>query len=247
MKIASSSASFTRMLASGEVTQLEWLDLCAAELELDGVVFDTRHFARRDPDYLAQLKKTAVDLGLTVAALAAFDLTAPPEVTLDDALALGAPLVIVDAPPRSDGPAAWNDFAATLKPLVSAGKSRNVTIALRNGPSTLCAGAVECKRIAKDIDSAWLRFATDATTLGALDKLEDLAAKTVIATHAIDDVEAFALAGDAWARRLIDSLHSFRGFVLLDRSNEDGERDAFHRSIGRFRALLAQSEQSVVV
>ena len=29
--------------------------------------------------------------------------------------------------------------------------------------------------------------------------------------------------------------------------NEDGERDASHRAIGRFRALLAQSEQSVSV
>jgi len=247
MKIASSSASFARMLASGEITQLEWLDLCAAELELDGVVFDMRHFARRDPEYLAQLKKTAVDLGLTVAALAAFDLTAPPEEALGDALALGAPLVIVDAPPRSDGSTAWHDFTGALKPLVSAGKRCNVTIALRNGPSTLCAGAVECKRLVKDMDSAWLRFATDATTLGALDKLEDLAAKTVIATHAIDDVEAFALAGDARARRLIDSLRNFRGFVVLDRTNEDGERNAFHRAIGRFRALLAQSEQSVSV
>jgi len=59
------------MLARGELTQLEWLDLCASELDLDGVLFDTRHFARTDADYLAQLKKTAVDLGLTVTGLVA--------------------------------------------------------------------------------------------------------------------------------------------------------------------------------
>jgi sugar phosphate isomerase/epimerase len=245
MKIASSSASFAQMLALGELTQLEWLDLCAAELELDGVVFDVRHFARTDADYLAQLKKTATDLGLTVAALVASDLPENRELpALEIASALGAPLVVVDAPQRSDDPAEWSVFTQSLKPVVTDGKRLDLTVALRNGSATLCASAADCKRLAKDIDSAWLRFATDATTFGALDKVEELAARTVIATHTIGDVEAFAREDDLEARRLIDALRGFRGFVTLDRTSENGRRDVFHCAIGRFRALVARSELS---
>jgi hypothetical protein len=41
MKIACSSASFAHEIRRGELTLLEWLDIVANELELDGVVFDT--------------------------------------------------------------------------------------------------------------------------------------------------------------------------------------------------------------
>ena len=57
MKIAASSASFATDLAEGALTHLEWLDLCAAELELDGVLLDLAHFPRLDDDYLAQARK----------------------------------------------------------------------------------------------------------------------------------------------------------------------------------------------
>jgi hypothetical protein len=238
MKIASSSASFDRALAARELTQLEWLDLCAAELELDGVVFDAAHFPRIDADYLAQLKKTAVDLGLTVAGLHAPDLLAADGTRwLDVADALGSPLAIFEAPKASDEPAAWTEFSATLKPLAGAAKRANVTLALRNDRATLCASIADCKRIAKDIDSAWLRFALAAGTLGALDRSDDLVPKTVIATHRVAQVTTFALGDDPQARDLIEALHGFRGFVTIDRGDDSGARDAFHAALERFRAL----------
>lgn len=223
------------MLTRGELTQLEWLDLCASELELDGVLFDMRHFARSDADYLAQLKKTATDLGLTVAGLA----TEPPagESALEIASVLGAPLVVLGAPPHSDDPAAWNALVAALRPVVASAKRLNVTLAIRNAPASLCASTADCKQLAKDVDSAWLRFATDATAFGTSERLDDVAPKTVIAIHIVDDLETFATANDPVARRLVDALRGFRGFVVIDRAVENGARDAFHRAIGRLRAL----------
>jgi sugar phosphate isomerase/epimerase len=241
MKIASSSASFSGMLERGELTQLEWLDLCAAELELDGILFDVRHFARTDGEYLAQLKKTATDLGLSVAGLVAAE-PAGGETALNVATSLGAPLVVVDAPQLGDDPAAPGAFVAALKPVVASGKRLNVTIALRNAPGTLCASASDCKRLAKEIDSAWLRFATDAGAFGTFEQLGDIAVKTVIATHTIGDVRAFATQDDGEARRVVDALRGFRGFVVFDRAAETVERDAFHRALGRMRALLARSQ-----
>jgi len=237
MKIASSSASFERALAARELTQLEWLDLCASELELDGVVFDARHFPQTGADYLAQLKKTAVDLGLTVAGLHAPGLLAADGTRwLEVAETLGAPLVIFEAPPGGEE-SAWTDFLATLKPLTGAAKRANVTLALRNDPATLCSGAADCKRIAKDADSAWLRFALAAGTLGSLDRSDELVPKTVIATHVMSQVETFATAGDSEARDLVEALRGFRGFVALDRGADAGPRDAFHAALARFSAL----------
>ena len=69
MKLACASSALGREIESGELTQLEFLDLCARELECDGVVLDVRHFPRTDSDYLAQIKKMATDWGLTIAAL----------------------------------------------------------------------------------------------------------------------------------------------------------------------------------
>ena len=69
MKLAVSSSSFAEPLASGELTQLEWLERCASGLAADGVIFGREHFPRTDPEYVAQLKKVAVDLGLVPVAL----------------------------------------------------------------------------------------------------------------------------------------------------------------------------------
>ena len=70
MKLACASGLLHRAIEHGELTQLEFLDLCARELACDGVVLDVRHFPRTDDDYLAQVKKMAADRGLTIAALA---------------------------------------------------------------------------------------------------------------------------------------------------------------------------------
>ena len=247
MKIASSSASFAQLLDSGVLTQLEWLDLCASELELDGVVFDSRHFPRRDGDYFAQLKKIAVDLGLTVAALAAHDgLEAGGERRLEEALALGAPLVIVTASPAAENPAAWGECAGALAALAAAAKAHNVTLALRNAPGSLCASVGDCKRMLKDVDSAWLRLALDATSFGALERPSDLVAKTAIATHTIFDPSVFAAPNDSDARRMLASLHGFRGFTCVDRSDQSGPPNAFHDALARLQALKADGDRTAV-
>src|SRR5450755_88149 len=67
MKLCCSTAAFGRALDEGELTQLEWIDACANDLDVDGVEFDGRYFPRTDDDYLAQLKKLCADRCLTVA------------------------------------------------------------------------------------------------------------------------------------------------------------------------------------
>jgi sugar phosphate isomerase/epimerase len=238
MKIACSSAGFSRAIAEGSLTQLEWLDLCANELEVDGVVFDGAQFPRTDDQYLAQLKKLTVDLGLTVAAVSS-DAAFAGEcgVEFDLAVRLGAPLVVRRAPPTSEDPAAWGRFTDEARTLASAAKAANVTLAVRNARGTLCESAADVRRLAKDVDSAWLRFALEPAAFGTPDEGDVLLAKSVIAFHAIERQETFATPDDDAAPALVRALARYRGFVVLERDENDPSRTAYHEALERFAAL----------
>ena len=241
MKIACSSASFREPLAEGTLSQLEWLDVCANELEIDGVVFAAEHFPRTDGEYLAQLKKVATDLGLTVAALAADDtLTGNYERRLEMASALGAPLVLARAPGASADPSAWGEFTDAAKHAARAAKRANVTLAARSARGTLCESAADLKRLAKDVDSAWLRFAWDPLGSGS-GSVTTVASKDVIATYEIASVERFATDENDDAERLNVSLTRFRGFIVLDASEPAASRAAYHAALARFADLRARS------
>jgi hypothetical protein len=236
MKIAASSASFAAALAAGELTQLEWLDLCASELEADGVVFELAHFPRLDAEYLAQLKKLAVDVGLTVAALASGGaLSGDPLGPLETAEALGAPLLLATAP-AGDGAPGWAQLVAHAAAAAAEGKRRNVTVAVRDVPGTLCPDAAALRQLAKEVDSAWLRFAPEPSALRDLDAPEAILEKSPIAVHRIANVARFASAGDEEGERLVSVLQRFRGFVVLERDRA-GAPDALHGAFERFRAL----------
>jgi len=240
MKIACSSATFARELIDGTMTQLEWLDACANELEVDGVVFDLAQFARLDLEYLAQLKKHAADLGLTVAGVDAADLFAESGVTcIEVAVALGAPLAIGPAPHANDDAAAWGAFTALAGRRAREAKRANVTLAVRNVSGSLCATSGDLRRLAKDVDSSWLRFAFDLASFSEASGRETLLAKSVIAWHDIVDLATFALPDDERARLLDERLARFRGFIVLGGVAPLDARPAYHAAIERYIARRA--------
>jgi hypothetical protein len=211
MKLACSSTAFDNLLRSGELTQLEWVDLCAHELAADGVVFDVRHFPRTDSDYLAQVKKMAADLGLTVAAFRDDGFftadEAAMEQSLTSALALGSPLLAAPLPAETS--ASWSEVQARLGSATSLAKRLNVTLALRNAPGTFAATSHDMKRASKEADSAWLRYGPDFDALDAASDASALAAKAVLA-WARADAQAAAM------QALADTLGAYCGFVALD-------------------------------
>ena len=243
MKIASSSISFDKRLLQGDLTQLEWLQLCASSLALDGVVFDARHFPRTDDEYLAQLKKTATDLGLTVAAVAADALLEPEgSLWIEIAVRLGAPIVIARAPRAADTPEAWNELVATLRQSASAAKRANVVIALRDDPETICANAADLKRVAKDVDSSWLRFGLDLAKLPPGQSAATLPSRTVIACLSVDSAESAESADDERIPRLLRDLRSFRAFLGIEAIDaaltEQGLADLIDRIRGQSLTVM---------
>jgi sugar phosphate isomerase/epimerase len=223
-------------MRAGRMTMLDWLDVCANELEVDGVIVDIADCVRTDDDYLAQHKKAAADLGLTVAAL---EIRAPVDDAFDGdaalaaAVALGAPIAMIRAPLADGDATAWGSFTDTLKSLCRAAKRANVTLGLRDVAGTLCAASADLPRVAKDVDSSWLRFAVD---IGAGDIAPQILAKTVIATCVIAHLDDFAREGDTRARDAIHRLRRFRGFVSLERDDDAAASApaAYHAAVERF-------------
>lgn len=182
MKVAISSSSFGAALAAGELTQLEWLERAAREYRADGVIFDDEHFARTDVEYLAQLKKIAVDCGLVPLAVRSANLFDPasahgdPLAVIERASALGALFAMTCLPAPGDvPPATFVAAVAAAKAALKAAKRVNITLLLGPAPGTLAVDLGEVRHFLKDVDSAWLRYAAPACApreaLGARDRV----------------------------------------------------------------------------
>ena len=212
MKIAWASSAFEAAFARGDCTQLEWLDACARSALCDGVAFDRAHFPRTDADYLAQIKKVTVDLCMTPLATLDDGFFLAPRSEKEDslriALAVGAPLLVARAPGL--GACSYPELAAALGEATRLAKAVNITIALRNAPDTHAGSDADCKRLAKEADSAWLRFAPEPLRLDGGSALAALAGKSVALVHDIAENAEKALA-------LIErEAPGYHGYLILD-------------------------------
>ncbi|MBV8074073.1 MAG: sugar phosphate isomerase/epimerase [Candidatus Eremiobacteraeota bacterium] len=243
MRLAPSSTAFHRALTSGGLTQLELLDLCAGPLGADGVVLDVVHFPRRDLDYLAQLKKLAADLGLSVVAVRDDELARDGKSpALEIAALLGAPYVLTRMPQSGTDPVSvYNEALRILGWAVADAKRRNVTIAVRNVRGSLADDAFELGRVRKEADSAWLRFALDAAALESGQGVDEKVRKRVVlAYRELRDVPPDGR--DPHAGEIVAALHDFPGFLTLDYAGSEREQAAMTRLVHGWRKALAESE-----
>jgi hypothetical protein len=235
MKLACASSALDRLFESGDLTQIEFLDLCGHELECDGVVLDVRHFPRADDDYLAQIKKMAADRGLSIAALtdAAFFGAAEDRMhaTLRTADLLGSPLVA--GPLLRETAAPWSEQLERLCTASALAKRFNVTLAVRNAPDTFAATTHDCKRVAKETDSAWLRFGPEPRAFDSASDPSVLAANSVLLWSNVGD-ETERSIGD-----VIRGFAAFRGHLALDEPSGDAAVKDVQSAIRSWRIALA--------
>lgn len=215
MKVAISSSSFAAALAAGELTQLEWLERAAGTFAADGVVFAEEHFPRTDTEYLAQLKKIAVDCGLVPLAVHSPTLLDPPAdesdpfAAIEKAAALGALFVIAPLPvPGEVPPATFVAAVAAAKAAVKAAKRVNVTILIEPLAGTIAPDLTGARHFLNDVDSAWLRYLAPASAtreaLGARHRVLAIAlAPGDEPSELAEDARPwFILAGDVSAERM---------------------------------------------
>ncbi|MBC5825707.1 MAG: TIM barrel protein [Candidatus Eremiobacteraeota bacterium] len=256
VKLCCSSRSYARSLEAGALTQLEWIDLCAHQLLLDGVDFDWTHFPRTDEDYLAQIKKLCADRCLTVAAVTAAQffgagLDTDEQVSelkrwIDVALALGSPLLCFPcgAPLGSPG-IAWRELILGLKYACVHAKRQNVTLALQPAEGSLVASVADVRRAFKECDSAWLRVEPAAGDLSGeqAGPWATLLADTVIIAAGLDRLDTFGADENIDYRSVLASLvqSRYRGFLSLQYAGEELEADAVPRAVTWLRDMVAKA------
>ncbi|HTV73000.1 MAG TPA: hypothetical protein VME66_04760, partial [Candidatus Acidoferrales bacterium] len=108
-----------------------------------------------------------------------------------------------------------------------------------NLPGTLCEGAADLKRLAKDTDSAWLRYALDAAKLPANEAPENVLARTVIACHDVGALRTGSERDEVIG--LAAHLREFRGFLVVDRVTEDATPADLESAIRTLRACVAEA------
>ncbi|GAC1498804.1 MAG: hypothetical protein NVS1B14_01960 [Vulcanimicrobiaceae bacterium] len=248
MKLACASSAFDRRLENGDLTQLEWLELCARELCADGIVCDVRHFPRRDSDYLAQVKKMAADIGMTVAALSDEAFFGGGEramrETIDVALALGAP--IVSASLQTETTMSWSAQLEALSVATALAKAANITLGVRNRANTFASGSHDLKRVSKEADSAWLRYALELETLDATSEPLPLAAKTVLLWHT-HRANALERESSLNVSSILEWAITFRGFLVVDFADGAAERESMRNALRTWRTLLAEEELGAAI
>ena len=165
MKLAVSSSSFAGPLRRGTLTHLEWLEGCASRLDVDGLIFALADFPRTDGEYAAQLKKMAVDLGIVPVALDAPALLDPERGDGERAAAVGLAAAIGAGLLRSTAgnpgtlpPQTFVRTVGAVKAMCRAAKAANVTLAVAPAPGSVVATLADLRHLAKDVDSAWLRY-----------------------------------------------------------------------------------------
>ncbi len=224
MKLACTSSAFADAIQRGDLTQLEFLDYAARELRSDGVVLDVLHFPRTDDDYLAQVKKMAVDYGQTIAALWSADAFAPDaarqRALLSMARTLGAPLLA--GPLASETALSWAAQAQSLGEAAQSAKASNVVLAVRNAAGTFAASSADCKRVSKETDSAWLRFGLDPAAFDGASNALDLSERVVL-----------LWSGDASPSTFIAEWGEFHGFTVVE-SREKSAHRTWRRALSEF-------------
>lgn len=235
MKLACASSALHHSIERGDLTQLEFVDLCAQELACDGVVLDVSHFPRSDGDYLAQVKKMAADRGLCVAAISDAAFFGAPDdamlATVRYATVLGAPLIAGQLVRETDRP--WTEQLARLNAATSLAKSHNVTLAVRNAPGTFAATTHDCKRVSKEADSAWLRYGPEPRAFDAASDPTSLAANSVLLWSNVGD-ETDRSVGD-----VIRGFAGFRGHLSLDEPSGDATVEGMRSAMRSWRIALA--------
>ena len=204
MRIAVSSSTFRRPLEAGALTQLEWLERCASELGADGVVADLSDFPRFDDEYVAQLRKVAIDLGIVPFGIDAPGLLEPAgepaalERAVATARGFGAAVIRTTPPaPGEVPPATFAETVRVAKALSRAAKAANVTVVVTTEPGTIAADLGALRHLVKDVDSAWLRVCPvallAADQIGAKDRFP-----AFVATPADDPAAVAQRASSAW-------------------------------------------------
>ena len=240
--------------------QLQWLRLCAEELELDGVELLDHHFPDTGRPYLRDLRRRAAELHLTVSCVSVsndFGRTSAearrPEVEkvrrwLGVARFLGAPVLRVFAgwlPPgerdAGRGEALWPKMVACLRESATAAAECGVVLALENHDGGgFVSRPEEIERCLREVGSPWLRLCLDTGDLGELGAIRRTARHAVHVHAKLYDLDGEGADHSLDWPAVVAALREagYRGFLSIEYVGDEPPETALPRGVRYLRGLL---------
>lgn len=255
MKLGCSSWSFHRTIAQGKMDQKSWIEKCAKELKLDGVELLDAHFPSTTRDYLKDLKKYIIELGLTISCVSVSNHFT----TLDDNLRrqnvdkvkrwldiayfMGAPVlrIFAGAAKELQTTAIWNKVIGCLKECCRYAEDSGIVLGLENHGGF---SADEVLRMFKETDSPWLKMTLDTGNFpsdpyGSIEKVADYA----VFVHA----KLYEAGADGVERKLdyekifpILKKRNYLGFLSIEFEGKEDELTFMPKGVNYLKRMIAK-------
>lgn len=258
MKLGCCSWSYHRCFEKGSMNLFDWMTVCARDLKVGGIEITNNHMESLEEDYIMTVRRTAVDLHLTISAL-----TVSNDFGLEDAAArdrelekvelecqaaasLGTPVLRVFAGWPAEGgdrDKQWDEMVRCMKIACLLGEREGVVLAVENhNHGGFLQTSKDVIRLIEEVDSNWLRLNLD--TGNYVDGFTSIEKTLVYTVHAHAKMMNIAQDGTddtcdypAFAKLIKNA--NYRGFVSVEYEGEEDEESAVPRGVEYLRRLLA--------
>jgi sugar phosphate isomerase/epimerase len=268
MQLGMCSWSYHRDFESGKMDIFEWMTICARDLKVHGIEITDTHMQSTDEDYVKTVKRVAVDMNLTIAALTVSndfgkeleeDRTKELEKierAIETAAELGAPILRIfagwpegfkekSARERADQ---WNEMLRCMSIAGLLADRYGVVLAVENhNHGGFLQTGDDVMRLLADADSEWLRLNLD--TGNYVDGFESIEKTLVYAVHIhakMMDINEQGLDFTTDYPQLIKLLHesNYRGFVSIEYEGEEESLTAVPRGLEYLRRLVREAQET---
>jgi sugar phosphate isomerase/epimerase len=259
MKLGCSSWSYHKLIVEKQVDQIEWLRICAEELELDGVELLDLHFPNLEAPYLRELKMRCVELQLTISCVSVSnDLGVAEDEKRQEQIArvrqwvnisayFGAPVLRVFGGwlPRGedDKSKRWSAMIAGLAECAEYAEERGVVLAIENHNGRGLVGtADEVERCLREVGSPWLRLNLDTGDYGDLASIERTLPHAVHVHAKLYDLDTDGADPRFDWQQIVRILRDgrYRGFLSVEYEGAEDPIEAVPRGVRYLRRLLRE-------
>jgi len=254
MKLGSSSWSFHRTFAAGQMDQFSWLEFCAKDLQLDGVELLAPHFPNTEPAYLKDLKKYCADLGLTISCASASNHftghyhEAMENVELvkkwvDIAHVLGAPILRIFAGSGEEmsKTVIYDQTVQCLQKVTMYAEHTGVVLGLENHGGT---SAQQVLALLKDVQSSWLKLTLDTGNFPSAPykSIEQCLPHSVILHAKLYELDKEGCEVRLNYNTIMKALRKqkFNGFLSIEFEGEAEELKFMPKGVAYLRRLMAE-------
>ena len=265
-KVGCNIWSYHRAVNAKKLNQLQWLEMCARELKLDGVEIldygtpDSVIKAKKiDYDYLKKMKKLCADLHLDIYCVSAAqnlgDLDKKKQAAniahvkrlIDVGEYLGSPVVRFFAghpEPKEKREACWKVLVKAVKDLTSYAEKKGIVLAVENhNHGGFMRTSADFLRLYRGVGSKWFGIILDTGNFTDLYKSIKKTAKYAAVVHA----KTYELANAAEKKLDYDRIFrimtaaKFNGYFSIEYEGENpDEFGAMRQSVKMLRKMIAK-------